>query len=288
MKLSDNLVKILENENSFSSVLLVEFPKNVNMKLLFTPKLENISFVKFENSISINLVNPIFQDFYNSWINSFEERFNAITNDECLEEKFNNEIKGVINLGKKSIEISINAARGLFGELLELKKMLLNDMDNVNEIINSWHRPAPANHDFDLLNKTIELKTISRTSTSVKISTEYQLEALEDKPLYLKVYRIEHIDKSNTDSLGIIYNEIIQLLSMEESIIFQTKCADDEFNKYLGPDYTKLNYKFIVIEEFEFLVDQKRFPRIKRNELHSGISKVSYRIDLSSMIEFLN
>ncbi len=287
MNVNNSLVKILENENSFSRVLIIGFPASINMNLLFTPKLENISFVRFENSLSINLINPIFYDFFDSWITAFEQKFNSLNDFSNLEEKFNNEIKGVINLGKKSQEISLNSARGLFGELLELKKLILDDLDNVTEILNSWHRPAPANHDFDFNDRTVELKTISRTSTTVKISSEYQLEAISGKPLFLKVYRIEHVEKSNTDSLGDIYNEILQFLSSEDSIIFQSKCADDEFNKYLGPDYNKLNYKFNVIESFEFFVDQISFPRIVRSQLTSGISKVTYRIDLSLMQMFL-
>jgi hypothetical protein len=166
--------------------------------------------------------------------------------------------------------------------------MILIDLTNASKIVKSWHRPAPANHDFDILNKTIEIKTISRTSTTVKMSTEFQLEALEGVPLYLKVYRIDHVEKSNVDSLGVIYNEILKLLSPEIAIEFQMKCADDEFNKYLGPEYNILDFKFNVIEEFDFYVDQVNFPRVKRSELNSGVSKVSYRIDLSSMLEFKN
>lgn len=283
---NNNIVKIIENEISLSKVLVISFPSSVDMKLLFTPKLENLSLVKFENNVSINLVNPQFQEFYETWILAVETKFKEYSNKENLVEKFNIEIKGLINIGKKSAEISLNAARGLFGELLELKKMILSDLDKASDKVKSWHRPAPANHDFDLINKTLEIKTISRSSTTIKISTEFQLEALEGVPLFLKVYRIDHVEKSNIDSLGEIYSDIMQLLSPEIAIEFQMKCADDEFNKYLGSDFNKLNFKFNVLEEFEFHVDQDHFPRLKRNNLHSGVSKVSYRIDLSSMLEF--
>jgi hypothetical protein len=282
----NKMVKIIENEISLSKVLVISFPKSVDMKLLFTPKLENLSLVKFENNVSVNLINPQFQEFYETWIVAVENKFKDFTSEDNLVEKFNTEIKGLIYIGKKSAEISLNAARGLYGELLELKKMIILDLDKASEKIRSWHRPAPANHDFDLVDKTVEIKTISRTSSTVKISTEFQLEALEGIQLYLKVYRIDHVEKSNIDSLGDLYNVILQLLAPQDAIEFQMKCADDEFNKYLGPDYNKLNYKFNVLEEFEFLVDQDHFPRLKRNELNPAISKVTYQIDLSSMLEF--
>lgn len=283
---NNKIVKIIENEISLSKVLVISFPKSVDMKLLFTPKLENLSLVKFENNVSINLINPQFQEFYETWILAVENKFKEYSNEDNLVEKFNTEIKGLINIGKKSTEISLNAARGLYGELLELKKMILADLDKASEKVRSWHRPAPANHDFDLISKTVEIKTISRTSTTVKISTEFQLEALEGMQLILKVYRIDHVEKSNVDSLGDLYNDILKILLPEIGVEFQMKCADDEFNKYLGPDYNKLNYKFNVLEEFEFNVEQEHFPRLKRNQLHSGVSKVTYQIDLSSMLEF--
>jgi hypothetical protein len=191
-----------------------------------------------------------------------------------------------MNIGRKSSEISLIAARGMYGELLEFKKMILNN-PNEEEVINAWHRPAPANHDFDFDNQTIEVKTISRTSTKVKISSEYQLEAFEEKPLYLKVYRIEHIEQNNTDSLGLIYNEIIQLLSPGNAVSFQIKCAEDKFNKYLGPEFNKLNFRFNLIECEEYHVDQNNFPRVIRQNLTPGISKVSYDVDVSALQLFL-
>ena len=280
------IVKIIENDTTFSKVLVFTFPRNSDLSLLFTPKLKNLSLIKFENKVSINLINPQFIEFYNTWIKAIESKFLSLSVSENIIEKFNNEIKDLINIGKKSSEFSINAAKGLYGELLELKQLIISENFDLEEIINAWHRPAPANHDFDLSIKTIEVKTISRTSTTVKISSEYQLEALEDIPLFLKVYRIEYIEKSNIDSLGLIYEEIKQLLPPNLIMLFQMKCAEDEFNEYLGPEYNKLNYKFNVIEEYEFKVNQEEFPRINRNSISKSISKVSYRIDLSSMFLF--
>ena len=47
-----------------------------------------------------------------------------------------------------------------------------------------------------------------------------------------------------------------------------------------------LDYKFTVIEDALFYVDQNDFPRIRKEELDNGISKVSYNIDISSLHNF--
>ncbi len=287
MKNINKIVELIENENSISAVLVFNFPPDTNTKLLFTPKLENLSFVKLDNKVFISLKNNNFKEFFDSWIIGIELKFNALSNGENLVERFNNEIKELINIGRRSSEISLLVARGMYGELLELKNLILDNLENENEVINAWHKPTPANHDFDFTDQTIEIKTISRSNTKVKISSEYQLEAFEPKPLYLKIFRIEGIDKSDIDSLGLLYNEIIDLLSPANALNFQIKCCEDKFNKYLGPEIDKLNYKFTVIEKKEFIVDQINFPRVFREKLMPGISKVSYDLDISSIENFL-
>ena len=43
---------------------------------------------------------------------------------------------------------------------------------------------------------------------------------------------------------------------------------------------------FITIERFKYNVDQQKFPRIKKEKIDTGLSKVSYNIDVSSIEEF--
>ena len=47
-----------------------------------------------------------------------------------------------------------------------------------------------------------------------------------------------------------------------------------------------LDYKFITIEDFKYNVDQQEFPRIRKEKIDSGLSKVSYSIDVSSIEAF--
>jgi hypothetical protein len=47
-----------------------------------------------------------------------------------------------------------------------------------------------------------------------------------------------------------------------------------------------LNYKFTIIEDFLYNVDQYAFPRIRKDNLDPGISKVSYNLDISSIDNF--
>ena len=170
--------------------------------------------------------------------------------------------------------------------MLVLKSHLDDEKYSQDQILEGWHRPAPANHDFDYKDYTIEVKTVSRSNTTFKVTSEDQLSAIEEKPLNLQLYRIENVNKSQIDSLGILYNEITEKLQSGLVNVFQIKCAEDSFCEYLGPKYMPLDYKFTIIEEFLYFVDQNNFPRINKENIDIGISKVSYNLDISVIDKF--
>ena len=176
--------------------------------------------------------------------------------------------------------------RGLFGELLELKRVL--QIENVDKSIalDGWHRPAPANHDFDFKNFSLEVKATGRTSSTVKITSENQLDQVENKNLFLKISKLDAVPKSSEDSLAILYNEIKTVLGSPLNIQFENKCAEDAFFKYLGPEHVTLDYKMWEIDSEFYEVDQNKFPRLSHKTIPNGISSVKYEIDLSSIDSF--
>ena len=264
----------------------IQFPREINIKALFTPKLENIGLILVDHTVTVNLKNPTFREQFNEWIERFFKKINSGDNNEILIEKFNKEIKAIVLLGQKEKKLSMPAARGLYGELLLLNSYLDDAKYSQEKILEGWHRPAPANHDFDYEDFTLEVKTVSRSNTTFKITSEDQLTAVENKPLHLKLYRIETVNKSPIDSLGSLYINIKEKLQSGLANIFEMKCGEDSFGEYLGPDYMPLDYKFTIIEEFLYGVDQNDFPRIRKTILDNGISKVSYNLDISSIENF--
>lgn len=284
----NNIARIIESESDGinTKILEIEFPCENDIKALFTPKLENIGFIIVDKIITVNLKNPTFREQFNDWTERFLEKINSNDSSEILIEKFNNEIKAIVLLGQKEKKLSMASARGLYGELLVLKSHLVDEKYTQDEILEGWHRPAPANHDFDYKDYTLEVKTVSRSNTTFKVTSEDQLASIEEKPLNLQLYRIENINKSQIDSLGLLYLEITEKLQSGLVNVFQIKCAEDAFCEYLGPKHMPLDYKFTIIEDFLYKVDQNDFPRIKKDNLDLGISQVSYNLDISSIDNF--
>lgn len=283
-----NIVRVIEESNNVSvtKILWISVDLSVDLKSFFVPRLENISFIKVDNTITVNLKNPDFREYFNDWIERLSLKLKDIDDNEIFINKFNKEIKAIILLGKKENKLTWQTARGLYGEFLVIKKYLIENKMTQLEIIEGWHRPAPANHDFEYNDFSIEVKTISRDSTTVKIASQFQLESLENKPLILNCFRIDKIEKSDTDSLGYLFNQIKDSLSPNIFNLFEMKCVEDIFCEYLGPELMPLDYKFTLLEDNQYLVDQVLFPRVKKEELNPAVSKFSYSIDVSSLESF--
>jgi hypothetical protein len=288
MNTNNRFISIIQSDDQEvkTKILCIEFPELADIDLLFIPKLSNIGFFLAENTVSVILKNPSFLEQFNDWVDRIITKVQASDGIETIIEKFNLEIKALISFGQLEKKLSISSARGLFGELLAIKKMIaLGNMDH-SMILEGWHRPAPANHDFDFEEFTLEVKTVSRSNTTVSISSEDQLTASNGKDLILNIFRIDSINKSEEDSLGNLYSEIRSSLKQNVVNLFQMKCAEDCFCQYLGPEYMPLDYKFVVLEDDSYNVHQSEFPRIKKSELFNGISKVSYNVDISAIANF--
>ena len=285
IKTDDCVITILNNAPSGyeeMKSIVFEFNDSKYISLLNLPKLKYLDSIQSFNNLALHLTYEPLRQFFNNFIDGFEKTINNSDKGKQVVEKINKALRDLIKMAETEMGLTITACMGLYGELLQLKELFLNDQDHLR-ILSGWNRPAPANHDFHYELEAIEIKTVSKDKTTVKITSVYQLEAPVNKNLYLKIYRIESMDASTTDSLGNLYEEVKNIINSEsgkEDFIF--KCITDSI-KYGGPRTITLPYKFIYIEEMKYLVDQEIFPRINQNILPASISNVSYRIDLSAI-----
>ena len=226
------------------------------LSLLDLPKLKYIDTVQTASGLSFHLTYEPLRQFFNNFIDGFEKSIHKSDTGEEVVERIEKALKDLIKIAERELDLSLVACMGLFGELLHLKELLLKNKDHAL-IVSGWNRPAPANHDFDYDSEATEIKTVSKDKTTVKITSAYQLEAPAGKLLYLKIYRIEAIDRSKTDSLGELYEEVKSIINSEAiKEEFILKCINDNL-KYGGPRLITLPYKFIQIEEMQYLVDQE-------------------------------
>lgn len=176
--------------------------------------------------------------------------------------------------------MSVQMQQGLFGELWFLKNILL-DIFGSTRAVEIWQGPERANHDFQIAEQAVELKTYAgSTHPKVSISNMRQLDTEGLENLYLCVLRLD-ARKSTQNTLPDLVEEILRSLQSDaESLAkFKTKLAkygyvDRHLDLYRQTGYT-------VIETMFYLVDEN-FPKISPDNLPEGIGDVTYSVILSS------
>jgi len=287
IKAKGGIITVIEQDrfNIEIKTLLIKLRKSAVLKEFAPPKMKYILFTGKDDLLIITLKYDPLRSFFNSFIKMFVSQISKDDSSNSILEKLNNSIRSLKKLVETEKSISPDQCQGFYGELLYLKSQLMQSK-NHKSIIEGWHRPSNSNHDFDYDTHSIEVKTISRLKTHTKISSEYQLESYEGKDLYLVIYRIERSGAGSLDSLGKLYNEILQLITnFDNKQIFINKCVDSHAG-YIGPEIIECPYNFQLIDEMHYFVDQEHFPRIKRENLLPSLSNLTYFVDVSAIESF--
>lgn len=270
--------------------LLLELPKAHNVDFQTSVKQNlTLSFFGDTGYIVLELTENSFTDLFNDLIVSLYQRIYKLSD-------VNEYSKIFIQMfykwseffdDKKSEKLSQDIIKGLFGELFTLKE-LIKDSDSLhlNDLLNSWKGPYDKGHDFELDQKNIEVKTKEISKSSVKISSEHQLEVDMDKPLELLVISVEtnHIKgQSISDLLADTKDIIINKLG-DYSIVLTALSQKNITSQNI---FQYDNYKFEAIEEVVYDCMQSNFPKLTKTNTPKAIGSIQYTLHLHYLSEFI-
>ncbi len=178
---------------------------------------------------------------------------------------------------KTRLSLSIDKAKGLFGELYFLNSYLI-DKYGVFDAIKAWSGPENYNKDFSIDSTWYELKTISSNSPIVKISSIQQLDS--DKTGYLVIIKTEEMSesyKSDNSNINKLCQSIISKISDPDlKDVFLKKVSDAGYD--FSDDLGNKNYS-VKAEELYKVSDD--FPVMKLADINSdAINNVSYELIL--------
>lgn len=169
---------------------------------------------------------------------------------------------------------------GLIGELLFLKDQLSKSI-GFSEALKSWSGQELTHKDFSYGDTWTEVKTIRRSSQSVRISSLEQLDSEYDGEL--AVYALE---KMSPEYKGITLNKlIVEMRNLfpdnDDRDLFMSKVALQgyEYHNY----YDDFVYEQIYNKNFRVNSD---FPRLTPDNVPEAVTKSIYDIDLNSIAEF--
>jgi hypothetical protein len=186
-------------------------------------------------------------------------------------------------------KLSVNEQKGLIGELVFLRDMLLPRFEPV-EAISFWQGPVAGEgeKDFSISDVAIEIKVKTGTAPAkVRINSEGQLHTGNYTRLFLVVQELSRSSHENPDSFNL--NDLVEQL--RESIITRLPETLDLFEERLASwGYSELhdyeNDLFLLLGHSIYAVDES-FPRVVPTSLPPGIYELSYTLDLTNCRDFM-
>ena len=184
---------------------------------------------------------------------------------------------------KKSKNISKESLLGLYGELDLLNELLKSKRYEEKEIVDSWSGYCRSTHDFNFPNLKLEVKSSLNGNNIINCSSYNQLITQNDFQTYLiNLSYIENSMDGNGKSIfDIIESVKLNLKSCKESLKkFERKLDIFGIDKiYSSPKYSRILDKIYDIRD--------DFPSFNKLKIHSAISDIKYKIDLSMCEQWL-
>lgn len=278
------------NNNNERSIFL-ELPKGSKFHLDEISRVNiKIELNKSSNFVVITSFDSLFNDIFDDLIISLFAKIKEIQSPELYFETYVDTFKKWIIFfdNSKLKKIKENQIQGIYGELIVLKKILLeSQISNVDDNLMSWEGPKNSVHDFILDDKNIEVKTRLKSTNKVKISSEFQLDINDDKNLELTVICIEK-DFENGSSIKDLIFEIKEIIisKLGELSIFFNSLQMLGLNHSNMDDYNEYKYTIILLTSYDCLNDD--FPKLISSNIESEhIQRVRYNLELRNLDEFI-
>lgn len=184
---------------------------------------------------------------------------------------------------KSNAGISAELLKGLFGELYFLLSFL-SDEYGMNEAIAAWSGADGMAKDFSIDMDWYEIKTITSSAVSVKISSVFQLSS--DAPGHLVIIKVESMSSmysNEKSSIGELLQAILKKIDVDETKeLFLEKLAQYGLN--LTDECC--SEKYSVVSQHFYTVDSA-FPRILESDVKfREICKVSYELIINSLDQY--
>lgn len=184
---------------------------------------------------------------------------------------------------KGNATISAELVRGLFGELYFLDTVI-SERYGITEAISSWSGTDGTAKDFSIGIDWFEIKSVSMSAVSVKISSLSQLSS--ETPGHLVIIRLESMSpvySNGKSSIGELFYSILKKIELEETKeIFFSKLL----NYGISLNNECCSEKFNVVSAQSYCVNE-RFPRLLEEDVkHKEICKVSYELIINSLEKF--
>ena len=271
--------------------LILALPKSFHIDLNAVKKDKiSIELDRDKNYVFLTLYDPIYHDLFDDLIISLHNTIKDIHEVDEYSRIFVQTYYKWSQFFDDEIldKLSRNEIQGLFGELIILKSMLQKTTaSKVNDVLESWKGPYDQGHDFILDDKDIEVKTQFNSKTTIRISSENQLESTDQRDLELTVVSVE-FNLNDGVSIRILAENINEIANkfLGDPSIFLKALRQKGLSFVNLKSYDNWRFKTRGITTYDCL--NPLFPKIIRSTINSSISGVKYNINLKNLDAFIN
>ncbi|MDD3876656.1 MAG: PD-(D/E)XK motif protein [Bacteroidales bacterium] len=300
------IARRIPSENVFPVFLATDFKKGVRLLYIKLDSEHNIvtenlpRFRGLEISLSVTSIgqfkNEEFLKFTQSIPNT-DNIFELVISDICdkiiqiqNKKNLNGVLTKVVNewkifFQKQENEIlSIESQKGLVGELHFLIDYLFKKY-SFSESLFYWTGSERTNHDFQIMNNAVEVKTTSsKQHKKFTVSSERQLDSTGLEHLYLSLFALNLHTNMPERTLPALIREIYKQIQDDTIAKFQLqlKLAKYGYNEALSEKYT-VGFSIFDMKFFEIV---EGFPRLLQNNLPNGVGDIKYSVIVSACIPF--
>lgn len=240
----------------------------------------NQNFIKFTQSI------PNTENIFESVISDLCESVIHLKNTKNLQAVLTrvlNEWKMFFEKQQNEI-LSMSRQKGLIGELHFLNDYLFHKYP-IQESILYWTGSDSTNHDFQIRNTAVEVKTTSsKQHKKFLVSSERQLDYSGLEHLYLSLFSLNLHSNMPERTLPAMVREIYSQIQKDPFSLFQFQI---KLAKY---GYNEMNAnKYIIgfsVFEMKFFEVREGFPRLLQDDLPDGVGDLRYSVMVSSCTPF--
>lgn len=203
-------------------------------------------------------LNPVLSKVLNEWKVFFEKEENRI--------------------------LSVKRQQGLVGELYFLRDFLFKKY-SISQSLIYWTGSDKTNHDFQILNNAIEIKSTStKQHKKFAVSSERQLDSTGLDHLYLSLFVLNlHCNMPDKTLPGLV-KEIYTAIQNDPYATFQFKIKLTKYgyNEIHEDKYTTA-FSLFETKFFEVL---EGFPRLLQENLPDGVGDLKYSVVVSACTPF--
>ena len=259
---------IRDDSNNFLGIKLEL--KGFDFSKYHYQKKKSITWIPNRDRLDIRLLDQELEGELEDFFNHLSNKIDLNWDNEKIFLELRKAFRKRLKLHSNARSLSRSEVMGLYGEMLFLKELLLNN--NHDNSLKAWRRPQRSAHDFDFKDHGYEIKSLGLNSTEVKIANLNQLDILDHQKLFLVCYFIEIHTSKSVNSTKALYNEICQIL--------KTPLAIDEFTEKINYELDDFEYEIIPQKKITCDVDDS-FPKLLSSDINDNIKDVSYSIDIS-------